>query len=136
MANKVTMILFVPLISLLLLFSACTSTKPGPFVLEKGDVGQWEKRVVQVVAEPERAAKLKRLGRELIVVSEAIRHDIDELGAKIATLNKKFDANGDEFREILNEFRQKRNPKYEQYRDLLFAMRGEVDAQEWKELLQ
>ncbi len=136
MTNKVTMILFVPLISLLLLFSACTSTKPGPFVLEEGDVGQWEKRVVQVVAEPERAAKLKRLGRELIVVSEAIRHDIDELGAKIATLNKKFDADGDEFREILNEFRQKRNPKYEQYRDLLFAMRGEVDAQEWKELLQ
>ncbi len=35
---------------------------------------------------------------------------------------------------MINEFSEKRNPKFAEYRDIIFAMRSEVSPEEWKAL--
>jgi hypothetical protein len=49
-------------------------------------------------------------------------------------LNEKYDASNEELQQLVVEFSEKRNPKAAEYRDIIFAMRSEVSADEWKAL--
>jgi len=116
------------------LMVACSSTQSQPLALDDATAKQWDVTVEKVIAEPERAEKLKSLGHELIDVSHSIMQDVNALEVKVAALNKKYDATDLPLQTLVDDFKQKRNPKYVQYRDILFAMKSEVNAGEWKAL--
>lgn len=129
--------LFIPLalVPLLLLFLAsCSSTQPGPESLSEGSADQWNKAVEKVISEPQRAAELKRLGHEMIDVSKSIMKDVDDFSEKTAALNKNYAATKEDLQKLVEAFRQKRDPKFDQYRDIIFAMRARVSKKEWEEL--
>jgi hypothetical protein len=49
-------------------------------------------------------------------------------------LNADYDVTDAQIQQLSAEFTQKRNSNYAHYRDLTFAMRGQVSADEWKAL--
>ena len=125
-------LLLIPLA--LVLMVSCSSKKPEPLALNNETKQQWAITVGKVIAEPERAAKVKDLGDELIDVSKEIMHDVDTLREKIAVINKDYDATDKELQTLVEEHTQQRDPKFARYRDIIFAMRSEVNADEWKAL--
>jgi hypothetical protein len=117
----------------ILLFVSCSST-PEKFSLGEETTGQWNAAVEKTIVQPQRAAKLKALGQQLIDVSNSIQQDIGAFNEKAIMLNEKYDASNEELQQLVVEFSEKRNPKVAEYRDIIFAMRSEVSADEWKAL--
>jgi hypothetical protein len=129
--NIAYMLVFVPLV--LLLFVSCSST-PEKVTLTDETADQWNAAVEKTITEPERAAKLKELGQQLIDVSKSIQQDVEAFNQKAMVINEKYDASHEEFQQMIDDFSKKRNPKFAEYRDTIFAMRSEVSADEWQAL--
>lgn len=129
--NAFIMLAFAPLV--LALFVSCSSS-PKKVSLTEETTQHWNATVEKTIAEPERAAKLKALGQQLIDVSNSIQQDVEAFNVKAMALNEKYDASHEEFQQMVVEFSEKRNPKFSEYRDIIFAMRSEVSADEWKAL--
>ena len=129
--NIAIFVVLVPLVTAL--FVACSST-PKKAELTEGTAQQWNAQVDTTIAEPERAAKLKALGLQLIEVSDSIQRDVDEFNRQATQLNEKYDATHEELQQLVDAFSAKRNPKFAEYRDIIFAMRSEVSPVEWKAL--
>jgi outer membrane murein-binding lipoprotein Lpp len=129
--NIAIFVVLVPLVTAL--FVACSST-PKKVELTEGTAQQWNAQVDTTIAEPERAAKLKALGLQLIEVSDSIQRDVDEFNRQATQLNEKYDATHEELQQLVDAFSAKRNPKFAEYRDIIFAMRSEVSPVEWKAL--
>ena len=49
-------------------------------------------------------------------------------------LNENYDATQEELQQLIGELVKTRNAKYAEYRDIIFAMRSQVSADEWKAL--
>ncbi len=113
--------------------TSCASSK-APMMPDEGTLSQWNEGVDKHISEAQRAEKLKQLGKQLADLADAIRNDIDTLNEKAAALNGKYDATAEEARQLVSEYTNMRNPAFEQYRNIIFAMRGEVSAEEWKAL--
>lgn len=129
--NIAIFVVLVPLVTAL--FVACSSP-PKKAELTEGTAQQWNAQVDTTIAEPERAAKLKALGLQLIEVSDSIQRDVDEFNRQATQLNEKYDATHEELQQLVDAFSAKRNPKFAEYRDIIFAMRSEVSPVEWKAL--
>ena len=130
--NTAFLLALVPLV--LAFFVSCSST-PTTGLFEADDAGQdWNAAVDETIKEPERAAKLKQLGQQLIDMSSSIQQDIADFNQKAMVLNENYDATHEEFQRLMDELAEIRQPKYEKYRDIIFAMRSEVSADEWKAL--
>ncbi|MEJ2179906.1 MAG: hypothetical protein P8Y28_05560 [Gammaproteobacteria bacterium] len=112
------------------------SSAPKKVELTEETTAHWNASVEKTIKEPERAAKVKELGQQLIDVSKDIQQDIEALNQKMITLNENYDASKEELQQMLGEFEKTRNPKFDQYRDIIFAMRSEVSAEEWKHLMK
>ena len=112
------------------------SSAPKSVALTDETVAQWNAVVEKTIAEPQRAAKLKELGQQLIDVSKSIQQDVEALNQKGMVLNENYDTTKAEFQQAVGEFVEKRNPKFVRYRDIIFAMRSEVSADEWKALMK
>lgn len=112
---------------------AC-STAAKKVELTDESVAHWNATVGKTIPEPQRAAKLKELGQQLIDVSKSIQQDVEAFNHQAMALNENYDATKEEFQQLVSEFAKKRNPKFAQYRDIIFAMRSEVSAEEWKGL--
>ena len=112
------------------------SSAPKSVALTDETVANWNTTVEKTIAEPQRAAKLKELGRQLINVSKSIQQDVEALNQKGMVLNENYDTTKAEFQQVVGEFVEKRNPKFVRYRDIIFAMRSEVSADEWKALMK
>ena len=124
-------VVLVPLV--LALFVACSSS-PKKHALTDETVAQWNATVDKTITEPQRAAKLKELGRQMIDVADSIQQDVEALNEKIMLLNEDYAATHEELQQMIDEFSEKRNPKFAEYRDIVFAMRSEVSPEEWKAL--
>ena len=129
--NIAIFVVLVPLVTAL--FVACSSP-PKKVELTEGTAQQWNAQVDTTIAEPERAAKLKALGLQLIEVSDSIQRDVDEFNRQAMQLNEKYDATHEELQQLVDAFSAKRNPKFAEYRDIMFAMRSEVSPVEWRAL--
>jgi succinate dehydrogenase/fumarate reductase flavoprotein subunit len=130
--NTVFLLALLPLV--LALFVSCSSAPTtGMFVADEAGES-WNAKVDETIKEPERAAELKGLGQQLIDVSISIQQDIADFNQKAMALNENHDATHEEFQRLMDELSEKRAPKYAEYRDIIFAMRGEVSADEWKAL--
>lgn len=120
----------------LMLFWLLVSCSSAPKKPELNSVvgKEWSASVDKTIADSQRAARLKQLGDELVAVSSSIQEDIDTLNMNLMELNENYAASHDQFEQLLEEFRQQRKPKFARYRDIIFAMRGETSAAEWKAL--
>ena len=130
--HRITFLLMLPLV--VAMFVSCSST-PNTGLFETDEAAKdWNATVDKTIKEPERAAEIKRLGQELIDVSGSIQQDIADFNKKAMALNENYDATHEELQQLIDDLVEKRNPKYAKYRDLIFAMRSEVSADEWEAL--
>jgi hypothetical protein len=129
--HAVAFLIALPLV--FLLFVSCSSS-PKKVELTDETALEWNATVDKTIAEPERAAKLKQLGQQLIDVSSSIQQDVEAFNQKAMALNEKYDATHDELQQMIEKFSAQRNPKFAEYRDIVFAMRSEVSAEEWNAL--
>ena len=112
---------------------SCSSlSKKGSLTDET--VADWNATVEKIIPEPQRAAKLKELGQQMIDVSNSIQQDVKALNQKVMLLNENYAATHEELQQMVDEFSEQRNPKFAEYRDIVFAMRSEVSPEEWKVL--
>jgi len=133
--SKRNVALILALVSLVLaLFVSCSSAPTTGLFTADEAAQDWSATVEQTIAEPKRAAKLKQLGQQLIDVSSSIQQDIAAFNQKAMALNEKYDATHEELQQLIHNLSEQRKPKYAEYRDIIFAMRSEVSADEWKAL--
>lgn len=128
--------LLIVLIPIVLWISASCSTSPKQIELTDETVAQWDATVEKTITEPQRAARLKELGKQLIDISESFQQDVELYNQKAMGLNENYYATTAEFHQLLNEYMAKRDTKFTKYREIIFAMRSEVSAKEWKALMK
>ena len=129
--HTIMFLLALPLVAAL--FVSCSSS-PKKVELTEASTQEWNAQVEETIKDPQRAAKLKQLGQQLIDVSASIQQDIETFNQQAMALHEDYDATHDELQKLIDEFSQKRNPKFTEYRDIIFAMRKEVSADEWEAL--
>ena len=130
--KTIAFLLSVPIV--VAMFVSCSSS-PKMVELTEGTTEHWNAQVEETIKDPERAAKLKQLGQQLIDVSSAIQQDIEVVNQQLMALNENYDATHEDLQKMLGDYSEKRNPKFAEYRDIIFAMRSEVSAEEWKALI-
>jgi len=97
---------------------------------------QWNAAVEKHIPDAQRGHNLKQLGQQLAELQNSISRDIAGLNEKAVALNENYESTREEARQVLAAFFEKRNSALTQYRDIIFAMRREVSAEEWKTLLK
>jgi len=122
------------LIPLALWMVVSCSSAPKKVSLTDETVADWNATVEKTISEPESTAKLKELGQQMIDVASSIQQDVEAFNQKAMLLNENYGATHEELQKMIDEFSEKRNPKFAEYRDIIFAMRSEVSPEEWKAL--
>jgi hypothetical protein len=97
---------------------------------------QWNADVNKHIADAERAGRLKQLGLQLIELQDSLLSDITVLNEQAVELNSNYGATKEETRRLVAVFFEKRNAAMAQYLDVVFAIRREVSAEEWKALIK
>jgi len=111
--------------------AACSSQSKRPPPLE--NIGpRWDEHVAKAIHDPARAQSVRDLGRRLIELQDALTNDMEELNRQAAELNANYEASREEFARLVVAFDAKRAEALQQYREVLFAMRGQTSADEWK----
>lgn len=129
-------LLLAALVALTFSFVVSCSSTPEKVEISEATVAEWNATVDKTIQDPQRAAKLKDLGQQLIDVSEATEQDIDVLNRQFMALNENYNATEADMQELVGDFQETRNARFAQYRDIIFAMRREVSADEWKHLMK
>ena len=115
------------------LVSCASSPKMVPTI--SGETpSQWNATVDKHIPDAMRAGNLKQFGRQLFELQDSLSRDIAGLNEKAVALNANYGSTKEEARQLMADFYQKRNAALAQYRDVIFAMRREVSAEEWKAL--
>jgi hypothetical protein len=115
------------------LVSCASSPEKVPTLSDK-TASQWNATVDKHIPDVQRAGNLKQLGQKLAALQESLSRDVIELNEKTVVLNMNYDATKEEARQLIADFSVKRNAALEKYRDIIFAMRREASADEWKAL--
>ncbi len=113
--------------------ASCSRTKHDLASLDRR-AGEWTATVDRTVHDPERAARVKALGAQLGELQRTMARDLAALNEKAATLNADYAATPEQVRELARSYADERRAAFARYRDLVLAMRREVNAAEWKEL--
>ena len=129
--HAIAFLLALPIV--VALFVSCSSS-PKKVVLSEDTTQSWNAQVEETIKDPQRAATLKQLGQQLIEVSSSIQQDVEAFNQKAMALNEDYDATHEQLQQLIDEFSAQRNPKFAEYRDIIFAMRSEVSAEEWQAL--
>lgn len=129
-------LLLAALVALTFSFVVSCSSTPEKVEISEATVAEWNATVDKTIQDPQRAAKLKDLGQQLIDVSEATEQDIEVLNRQFMALNENYNATQADMQELVGDFQETRNARFAQYRDIIFAMRREVSADEWKHLMK
>jgi hypothetical protein len=114
------------------LLSCVSATRMVPTIRETAS--QWNADVDKHIPDAQRAGRLKQLGLQLIELQDSLSCDIAVLNEQAVELNANYGATKEETRKLVAGFFEKRNAALAQYRDVVFAMRREVSAEEWKAL--
>lgn len=115
------------------LVSCASSPKTVP-TLSDETASQWNATVDKHIPDAKRAGNLKQFGRQLFELQDLLSRDIAGLNEKAIALNANYGSTKEEARQLMADFIAKRNAALAQYRDIIFAMRHEVSAEEWKVL--
>ena len=96
--------------------------------------GEWTSLVDKTILEPERAVRVKQLGFRLFELADSASTDIIKLSENATSLSTNYQCTKEEWQKLFDEFTEIRKANFAKYRDVLFAMRKEVNEKEWKEL--
>ena len=129
--HVIAFLLALPLV--VALFVSCSSS-PKKIELTEETSQHWNAQVEETIKDPQRAEKLKQLGQQLIDVSSAIQQNVEAFNQRTMALHENYDAKHEELQQLMEELSDTQIPKYAEYRDIIFAMRSEVSAEEWKAL--
>jgi hypothetical protein len=116
-------------------FGSCASSPEKGLPLTEA-TSEWNATVEKHIPDAQRASRLKQLGQQLVELQNSISRDIAGLNKKAVELNANYESTREEARQLVADFVEKRNAALAQYRDILFAMRREVSAEEWKALMK
>ena len=116
------------------LVSCASSPEKGLPLTEAAS--QLNATVEKHIPDAQRASKLKQLGQQLVELQNSISRDIAGLNEKAVALNANYESTREEARQLVAAFLEKRNSALAQYRDIIFAMRREVSAEEWEALMK
>jgi hypothetical protein len=114
------------------LVSCASAPRMVPTIRETA--AQWNADVDKQIPDAQRAGRLKQLGLQLIELQDSLSSDIAVLNEQAVALNANYGATRDDARQLVAGFFEKRTAALAQYRDVVFAMRREVSAEEWKAL--
>ena len=114
------------------LLSCASATRMVPTIRETAS--QWNADVDKHIPDAQRAGRVKQLGLQLIELQDSLSSDIAVLNEQAVELNSNYGSTREEARQLLAAFFEKRTAALAQYRDVVFAMRREVSAGEWKAL--
>jgi hypothetical protein len=121
------------IVSALALNLSCSSTQKALSVSpHTGD--EWNALVRETIPDQERAAKVRELGLQLVALSDSMKAGVEQLSAKGVALNENYSSTREEMQSMLAEFAAERNRILSKYREVVFAMRGQVNEREWKKL--
>jgi hypothetical protein len=115
------------------LVSCASSPKTVP-TLSKETPSQWNATVDKHIPDAKRAGKLKLYGQQLFELQDSLSRDIAGLNEEAVALNANYGSTREEARLLMADFFDKRNAALALYRDVIFEMRREVSAEEWKAL--
>lgn len=132
--RKATLLMSIAL-AIGFLVSCASSPERVPTLGDK-TASQWDATVDKHIPDAQRARNLKQLGQELAALQESLSRDITELSDKAVALNVNYDTTTEEARQLIADFAVKRKAALEKYRDIIFAMRREASADEWKALVK
>jgi hypothetical protein len=116
-------------------FGSCASSPEKGLPLTEA-ASQWNATVEKHIPDAQRAGKLKQLGQQLVELQNSISRDVAGLNEKAVALNANYESTREEARQLVAAFFEKRNSALAQCRDIIFAMRREVSAGEWKALMK
>ena len=123
--------LALPLV--VVLFVSCSSS-PKKIEFTDETTQHWNAQVEETIKDPQRAEKLKQLGQQLIDVSSAIQQNVEAFNQRAMVLHENYGATHEELQQLMAELVETQKPKYVEYREIIFAMRSKVSAEEWKAL--
>jgi len=112
---------------------ACSSSPKSPPSKDE-TITDWNAKVDNLIADPQRADKIKQLGQQFIELNNSMLNDFAQMNDEAVELNANYAINTDETLQFFKHFEQKRRAALAQYRDLIISMRSEVSAEEWKVL--
>jgi hypothetical protein len=95
---------------------------------------EWAALVDKTIPETERASKVKELGFRLLELADSTSAEIMKLSNDAALLGERYQCTKEEWQKLFSDFTEVRKANFAKYRDVLFAMRKEVNEKEWKEL--
>lgn len=123
--------LLIPII--LSLIVTCSSTSEQ-FSFSSSTVDEWNALVDKTIPEQDRAAKVKNLGKQMIDLANTMTQEYENLNASFVKLNENYNTTREDAKTVLGDFLETRKTTFGNYRDIIFAMRSEVSAEEWKKL--
>lgn len=129
---KSTIFLLLILNALWLVVSCSSSSEKLSLATSTSE--EWAALVDKTIPETERASRVKQLGFRLLELADSTSADIMKLSNDAASYGEKYQCTKEEWQKLFDEFTELRKSNFAKYRDVLFAMRNEVNEKEWKEL--
>ena len=129
---KSTIFLLLILNALWLVVSCSSSSEKLSLATSTSE--EWAALVDKTIPETERATKVKQLGFRLLELADSASTDIMKLSENASSLGTNYQCTKEEWQKLFDEFTELRKANFAKYRDVLFAMRKEVNEKEWKEL--
>jgi len=121
-------------VGLIFLMSVSCSSTSEQFSFSHDTVDEWNTLVDKTIPEQERALKVKKLGTKMIELANELKLEYENLDASFVKLNENYNTTREDVNKILGDFLETRKITFDNYRDVIFAMRSEVSAEEWKKL--
>ena len=113
---------------------SCSSSPPR-VALSEETAEEWYALVDETISEPQRAERVRELGKQLIDLTHSIQEDVKAMSGQAMELNAEYGATEADLEALIDTFAEKRSPKLQRYKDLIFALRAEVSEDEWEALL-
>lgn len=113
---------------------SCASSPPSLLPYDEA-ASQWDATVDKHIHDARRAGKLKQFGRQLNDLQTSLSFDINYLNESFTELNSNYASTEDDMWQLVSSFEPKRKAALAQYRDIIFAIRQEVSAKEWKAMI-
>ena len=116
-----------------LVLTGCKSATPPTIEQVRA---QWTERANKVISDPARAKQIAGLGVKLVEDQRAVTAEMKSLGDQMAALNADYKTTTGDFMKAYDAYAAKKQQAMSEFKDGVFAIRKQVTADEWKELIK
>ena len=125
---------FLTCIATALLLNLSCSSSPKASSVAPHTAEEWSALVGQTIPDQQRAVKVRELGLQLIALFDSMKAEVEQLSAQAVALNENYSCTRGEMEGVMARFAEVRDRTLSKYRDVVFAMRSQVNEAEWKKL--